>query len=237
MDRIIDLALRDARTLTDLGYSALMVENFGDAPFFADRVPPVTVAALTRAITEIRVATPLPVGVNVLRNDGLAAVAVAAATGASFIRVNVLSGAMYTDQGLITGRAAQVMRARMSLAPNLSVLADVFVKHAAPPPGLTLEQAALDTWERSGAHAIVLSGAGTGRSLDLDDARTVREVVPDATLVVGSGATPTTLADLAELFDSVIVGSSIKRGGSADQPVDEPAAEAMANAARNVGWI
>ena len=35
-----------------------------------------------------------------------------------FIRVNVLSGSMYTDQGLIEGKAADVARLRMALDPT-----------------------------------------------------------------------------------------------------------------------
>jgi membrane complex biogenesis BtpA family protein len=237
MDRVIDRALRDTALLSELGYSALMVENFGDAPFYPDDVPPVTVAALTRALAEIKSVTPLPLGVNVLRNDGLAAVAVAAATGASFIRVNVLSGAMYTDQGLITGRAAEVARARATLAPELAVFADVFVKHASPPPGATLEQSAIDTWERGGAQALVLSGSGTGAALDLDDARRVRAAVPEAPLVVGSGATADSLPDLVAVFDSIIVGSSIKERGDANQPVDRAAAGHLVEVAAKLDWI
>ncbi|NIW74677.1 MAG: phosphorybosylanthranilate isomerase, partial [Gemmatimonadetes bacterium] len=92
-----------------------------------------------------------------------------AATGARFIRVNVLSGSMFTDQGPIVGRAAEVARLRAALHPDLVVLADVMVKHATPPPGLTIEQAAADLWERSGADGIVVSGTGTGRPLQRAD--------------------------------------------------------------------
>jgi hypothetical protein len=237
MNVIVDQALRDATLLADLGYSAIMVENFGDAPFYADDVPPITVAAMTRVVTEIRNAVTVPIGINVLRNDGLSAIAVAAATDASFIRINVLSGSMYTDQGLITGQAAEVGRSRATLAPDLSILADVFVKHASPPPGATLEQSAIDTWERGGAQALVLSGAGTGKALEIDDALRVRTAVPDAPLVVGSGATESTLPQLVEAFDSIIVGSSIKQGGLATEPVDQGAAGRLVDLARRLDWI
>jgi hypothetical protein len=237
MDRIVDRAVRDASMLSELGFSAIMVENFGDAPFYPDDVPPVTVAAITRVVGEIGHVTPQPVGVNVLRNDGLAAVAIAAATGAAFIRINVLSGVMYTDQGLITGRAAEVARVRSTLAPELTVLADVFVKHAAPPPGVTIERSAIDTWERGGAQALVLSGPGTGRAVDLEEARRVRQAVPQAPLVVGSGATAESLPALADVFDSVIVGSSLKQHGDATQPVDRAAAGRMVDVATRLGWV
>ena len=118
---------------------------------------------------------------NVLRNDALSAVSIAAATGAGFIRVNVLTGEMHTDQGPIVGRAADVARLRASLAPGVLVLADVFVKHAVPPAGLTVENAARDTWERGGSHGLVVTGVSTGAATPLERVAAVRAAVPDAT--------------------------------------------------------
>jgi uncharacterized protein len=236
LDLVVDHAMRDAIALTEAGFPALMIENFGDAPFFADVVPAVTVAAMARVATELRSVTHLPLGINVLRNDGLAAVSVAAATDARMIRVNVLSGMMYTDQGPIVGKAAEVARLRSQVAPTLTVLADVFVKHASPPPGLELEQAAIDTWERGGAHILVVSGTGTGQAIDLDDARRVRKAVPEAPIVVGSGARPDLLGALSEVVDGAIVGTAIKEGEVSTNRVDPAKAEQFVAAAAGVGW-
>ncbi|HEY5686392.1 MAG TPA: BtpA/SgcQ family protein [Acidimicrobiia bacterium] len=235
MDQVIDAALRDTAVLAAAGFDALMIENFGDAPFFADDVPDVTVAAMTRAVTEIRSVTSLPIGVNVLRNDGLAAAAIAIATGASLIRVNVLTGTMYTDQGPIVGQAAEIARTLMTAPLPPLVLADVFVKHATPPPGLTVEQAALDTWERGGASALVVSGTGTGTEIDIEDARRIRRAVPHAPLVVGSGASVAGIEQLAGVVDSIIVGTSLK-AGDVSSPVDPGLAETFISAARAAGF-
>ena len=136
MDQILDRVRGDAAALADAHFDAVLVENFGDSPFYPDQVPPETVAALTRAVVVAReVAADLPVGVNVLRNDARAALGIAAATGAAFIRVNVLAGTMWTDQGPIVGRAHDIARVRRAIAPTCCVLADVQVKHAAPSPG------------------------------------------------------------------------------------------------------
>lgn len=231
IDVVVDQAVADARALTAAGFPALMVENFGDAPFHPETVPPITVAAVTRAAAAIRQATAVPLGINVLRNDGLAAISIAAACGAGFVRVNVLSGTMYADQGPIVGRAADITRLRASLAPDLTIMADVFVKHAVPPPGLTLEQATADLWERGGADAVVVSGAGTGRAVDLDDLRRVRAAAPEAPIVVGSGATPDTLSALFELSDAIIVGTALKEGGRVTSRVDPARAASFVTAA------
>lgn len=228
----LDRAVSDAATLTGAGFDALLVENFGDAPFFADDVPKVTIAALARAVGTVMSAVTVPVGVNVLRNDGLGAVSVAAATDAAFVRINVLSGSMATDQGPIVGRAAQVARLKAALAPDLDVLADVMVKHATPPPGLTIEQAAADLWERAGATGIVVSGSGTGRALDVGHLDAVRNAAPDAPLYAGSGVTAETVASILSKCDGAIVGTAAKIDGVTANPVDPERAAAIVEAAR-----
>jgi len=232
LDETIDRAVSDAVDLVDAGFDALMIENFGDAPFFADDVPKITIAAMTRAITAIAAEIEVPFGVNVLRNDGLGALAVAAATGAHFIRINVLSGSMSTDQGPIIGRAAEVARFKAALAPDVVILADVMVKHAAPPPGLTLEQAAADLWERAGADGIIVSGTGTGQALDRSDLDTVHATVPAAPLYAGSGVTENTVTDILTVCAGAIVGTATKIDGVTTNRVDPVRARAIVEAAK-----
>jgi membrane complex biogenesis BtpA family protein len=229
MDVILDRARIDAQAIAAAGFDGIMVENFGDAPFFTDDAPKVTIAAMARAVTEVA-AVGLPTGVNVLRNDGLGALAVAAATGAQFIRINVLSGTMYTDQGPIVGSAALVARARRELCPDVAIMADVFVKHATPPAGLTLIHATNDLVERAGADAVIVSGAGTGAATSLDELKIVadRSHLP---VFVGSGATAATIRDILAIGDGAIVGSDTKVDGIATNPVDPERAVAVVRAA------
>ncbi|MCB2222896.1 MAG: BtpA/SgcQ family protein [Actinobacteria bacterium] len=231
METIVGRAVADATVLHEAGFDTLLVENFGDAPFFADDVPDVTVAAMARAAAALVEAVPLPLGVNVLRNDALAAVSIAAAVGASFVRVNVLTGSMTTDQGPVVGKAAEVARLRAALGAPVAVAADVMVKHAVPPPGLTLEAAARDTWERGGADALVVSGGSTGDPVAPGDLAAVRAAVPGAQILVGSGAAPGTIAALLEVADGAIVGTAVKRDGVTTAPVDPARAAALVRAA------
>lgn len=231
-DKVLEQAVEDALILGEAGFDALLVENYGDAPYFADDVPKVTVAAVARAVATVRAAVDLPLGVNVLRNDALAALAVAAATGADFVRVNVLSGMMFADQGLLHGRAAEVARLRSALAPQVEILADVFVKHAVPPGGLTIEQAAADTFERGGADALVVTGPATGRAPESSWLAKVRRAVPEAPVLVGSGVTKGTVKPLLGISDGVIVGTDLKQAGRTENPVDPLRARAFVRAAR-----
>jgi membrane complex biogenesis BtpA family protein len=236
-DQILERAVADALVLEEAGFTGLMVENFGDAPFYPHDVPPVTVAGIAAAVNAVRAAVSLPVGVNVLRNDGVAALGIAAVTEAAYIRVNVLTGTMFTDQGSIEGKAAVVARERLRLCPDTLILADVLVKHASPPPGVSIEQAGLDTWERGGADALIFSGTGTGVEPDLDQAARLRRAVPDAHILVGSGATPANLTLLARAADGVIVGTYLKAGGQPSGTVDASRASAMVEAAARLGWV
>jgi hypothetical protein len=238
MEEVLEAAVSDAGALLHAGFPALLVENFGDAPFHADRVEPETVASMTMAIEAVVATTGLPVGVNVLRNDAMTALAVAAVAGAGFIRVNVLTGVMYTDQGPIVGRAAELLRRRRELASDVEIWADVMVKHASPPPGLEPRQAALDTVERGLADAVIVSGPGTGEEPELEVGKAVRAAVPKGTRVVaGSGATASNLAKLVDFADSVIVGSAVKVDNDAHNRVDQVKAAALVEAAADHGLL
>jgi hypothetical protein len=212
---VVAAALADARALAAGGVGALMLENYHDIPFFPREVPAETTAALTRVAVVLRDACPdLPLGINVLRNDAHAALAVAAAVGAAFVRVNVLVGAAVTDQGLIEGRAAEVLRLRRQLAPDVGILADVRVKHAAPLAPRPLEDEAADLRRRGGADALIVSGAATGAAADPEQLHTVRLAEPDAPLLVGSGLTARNAAHYAPHCDGCIVGTSLQVAGT-----------------------
>jgi uncharacterized protein len=237
MDQVISTASTDATTLVDAGFPALLVENFGDTPFHAEKVPAETVAAMTAAVATIT-ETGLPIGVNVLRNDAISALGIAAATGAAFIRVNILTGIMYTDQGPITGRADVVQRTRARLVPHVEVWADVMVKHAVAPAGLSPAQATRDTLERGMADAIVISGIGTGAEVDPVQARSIAEATPSGTrIVIGSGADVDNLDRLLTIADTVIVGSAIKFDGRADNRPDPLRAKAFVERAAEKGLL
>lgn len=229
---VVERALADARTLEQAGFDALMIENFGDAPFRATQVEPVTIAAMTIAIRAIRQAVKIPLGVNVLRNDACAALAIAEACGASFIRTNVHSGVYATDQGFIEGRADETLNYRKRLGSKVAIFADVHVKHAAPLSCPDLAQAAEETAYRGLADGLIVSGTGTGKPTPFDDLCTVRAAVPDKLLLVGSGVRPETIRLTLEVADAAIVGTAIKRDGATTAPVDAERAAAFVRAAR-----
>jgi membrane complex biogenesis BtpA family protein len=214
-------ALRDADALIEGGVHGLMLENFGDVPFYPDRVPASVVAFLAVVAAEVRRKFPVPLGINVLRNDGRSAMAVAAAVGADFIRVNVLTGARVADQGLLQGIAHDLLRDRVMLdAARVRIFADVDVKHSAPLAVRPLVDDVDDTLARGLADALVVSGAGTGKPTDVAKVRAVKAAAGSAPVFVGSGVTTQTVESLLSAADGLIVGTAFKPDGNPAMPVD-----------------
>jgi membrane complex biogenesis BtpA family protein len=232
MDAVIQAALEDAHALVEGGVDALLVENYGDVPFSAGRVDAATVAAMGVVIGEIRRVVTLPIGVNVLRSDALSALAIAAATGARFVRVNVHVGAVVTDQGLLQSGAHDSLRYRRLLALDVKILADVQAKHGVPLAPIPIEQEARDCVERGLADGLIVTGVATGQPTSLDDLERVRHAVPHVPLFVGSGATPETAASLLSVADGLIVGTAVKRDGLVTNPVDAGRVKRLVEAAR-----
>lgn len=228
---VLARAAAAARALAEGGVTALLVENFGDRPFHPGRVPASTVAHLTAAAAAVRDAAGLPLGINVLRNDGEAALGIAQAVGAAFVRINILTGARVTDQGVIEGRAHAVLRLRRTLgAEAIRIFADVDVKHSAPLAPRPLAEEVADTLSRGGADGLIVSGSGTGAPVDPDVLETVQAVAGDAPVWVGSGVTPATAGDLLRRANGLIVGTALKEDGRVDRPVDPERVRALITA-------
>jgi len=215
--------LHDLKALVEGGVDGLMMENFGDVPFYPGRVPASVVAHVTALAAEVRGTVPnLPLGINILRNDGQSALAVAHAVGADFIRVNVLCGARVTDQGIIQGIAHDLLRERAILgaADSIKILADVDVKHSAPLARRELADEVDDTIERGLADAVIVSGAGTGKPTDPKHVQQVKRAAGGTPVLIGSGVSIKTISQLAPHCDGFIVGTAFKRDGVATNPVE-----------------
>lgn len=226
-DEIFEAAMADVKALEQGGVSAILVENFGDAPFFPDRVPAETVACITAILQYLKSKSNLPFGVNVLRNDGYAAVAIAAATGVQFVRVNVLSGAAVTDQGIISSNAHNIARLRRNLGVDVKIFADVQVKHATPQGAIPIEQAATELFERALADALICTGAATGSTINLEELAALRKQFPNRPLIAGSGVTAENAKAIFELADAAIVGTYFKVDGKVSNPVDPERVRSM----------
>lgn len=217
---VIDRAEQEAAALKSGGVNGIIVENFFDAPFTKNQVDPAVVSAMTVVTQRIKNLVGLPLGLNVLRNDAKSALAIATCLNCEFIRVNVLTGVMATDQGLIEGEAHQLLRYRRELGSDVKIFADVLVKHAYPLSSPNLTVAVKDTIERGLADAVILSGWATGSPPNLEDLELASRAANGTPVFIGSGASWENIATLMQAADGVIVSSSLKRQGRIEQPID-----------------
>ncbi|GAB3663718.1 BtpA/SgcQ family protein [Halopiger thermotolerans] len=234
---IRERALEDARRLEDGGADGIVLENFGDAPFYPESVPTHVVAEMTAVASAVTDTVDVPVGINVLRNDAKAALSIAAAVGADFVRVNVHVGTAATDQGVLEGRAHETVRLRDRINADVAILADVHVKHATPIGETDVERAALETVGRGRADGVIVSGSGTGTETSLEDVERVADALADrevpVPVLVGSGVTRETIADcFAAGATGAIVGTALKEGGETTNPVSRERVAELVAAAR-----
>lgn len=233
MDKVVDEALADARTLVRGGVDGLIVENMWDLPFYVGMdVPPEESACQAVAARAVVEEVSVPVGINVVHNGGVVALAIAVASGAAFIRVCLLTGAQVWDTGeLDHGCAAGLLRKRKELhAESIKLLCDVDKKHAVRFPGIDLATH-IEWTEFYGADALIVSGRMTGNAPDVEKVREAKRLAHRPVLV-GSGATEENIGEFLRWGDGVIVGSSLKADGDPTNPVDEERVKRFVEAAR-----
>lgn len=233
-EEILSFCLRDADRLIAGGMHGLIIENHGDVPFSKpEDIGHETAAFMAVVADRISREFDMPFGVNVLANAPIPAFAVAAASGASFIRVNQWANAYVANEGFIEGRAAEALRYRSRLkAEGIRVFADSHVKHGSHAivadrtvAELTRDLAFFD------ADAVIATGQRTGDSAALDEI----DIVRDATrlpVLAGSGVAPDNVMSMLERVDAVIVATSLKEGGVWSNPVEAARVKTFVEAAR-----
>ena len=234
LDAIENEILAAARVLEEAGFDAVILENYGDVPFYKDRVDAVTVASMSRLASAVRRHTALRLGINVLRNDTDSALAVAFAAGGDFVRVNVHVGSTATDQGVIEGRAAETLRRRTVLGADVEIWSDVHVKHGRSLAHATIEAEAEDAVLRGLADALIVSGRATGEPASLDEVRRVKALGLSVPIYVGSGATERNVREVLAVADGVIVGTALKEEGRTTNPIDRERAVRFVARARGL---
>jgi membrane complex biogenesis BtpA family protein len=197
------------------GFHALIVENHGDIPFSKpEEIGPETAACMAVLGDRVRREAGLPVGVNILANGAVTALAVAKAAGAGFIRVNQWANAYVANEGLIEGPAARATRYRAWLrATGVRIFADTHVKHGAHAitADRSIEELTRDL-EFFDADAVIVTGQRTGDAASVAEIRTVRSATT-LPILVGSGVTAASVGEILSAADGVIVASSLKRDG------------------------
>ena len=215
--KILDQAVQDAVTLQKAGVDAVIVENMGDTPFSA-LLNKAQMAALTAATMAVKKAVQIPVGVDAAFNDCEANIAIAAITGASFIRVPVFVDTVIFTDGVIYPCAKKCMEYRKAMGEEIKVFADVQVKHAHMLIShITVEQSAKEAVD-NGADGIIVTGTQIGEETPIDLIKRVKNVVK-VPVFAGSGVKAENIKEQMQIADGAIIGSSLKEGGVLSNPI------------------
>lgn len=237
LERLAARAVDEARSLERAGFHAVLLENMHDLPYLRGGVGPEIVAGMTAVACAVRQAVGVAMGVQVLAAANTAALAVALAASAQFIRAEGFVYAAVADEGLLgEADAGPLLRYRRAVgAESIAILADIQKKHSSHAITADLDVAELAKGaEFFGADAVVVTGMATGEPTADADVRAAKAAV-DIPVVVGSGATPENASALLRHADALIVGSWIKRGGAWDEPVDPRRARRLVQAAQRTG--
>lgn len=230
LDAIVEQAIADARTYRDAGFTALIVENMHDRPYLRGGVGPEIVAAMTVIAREVKRDVALPLGLQILAGANREALAAAHASGADFVRVEGFVFAHVADEGLIQSCAGDLLRYRKQIgAERVLVMADIKKKHGAH--AITADVSIEETAKAAElflADGLVVTGPATGLAASPAEVRAVADAV-QLPVLVGSGITIDNLPQFGHAT-GFIVGSSVKRGGRWDQPLDPANARAVARA-------
>jgi membrane complex biogenesis BtpA family protein len=228
---IAKAAAAEAETYAKVGFHGLILENTHDRPYVKGAaVGPEVVAALSVIGAEIRRATPLPLGIQVLAGANRAAVAVAHACGASFVRVEGFVFAHVADEGFIESSAGDLLRYRRAIgAEGVLVFADIKKKHSAH--AITADVDIVETAKAAeffSVDGVVVSGPATGRPTDPEEVQAVSSSISVPT-IIGSGITADNIAHYRGA-DAFFVGSSVKSDGVWSSPLDPARTRAIVDA-------
>jgi uncharacterized protein len=218
LDGILAGVRKDLKALQDAGVDAVMFGNENDRPYEFN-VDTASTAAMAYCIGALRPDIKIPFGVNVLW-DPMSTMALAAATGASFVR-EIFTGTYASDMGLWNPNAGAALRYRDRLhRSDLAVLFNVSAEFA-----YSLDQRSLADRARSAVFssipdAILVSGAITGEAAAMTDLESVKKALPDTPVLANTGVKHATVADVLKVTDGVIVGSSLKVDGNTWNAVD-----------------
>ena len=230
MEGNVEHVRADLEILLDAGFDALLFCNEGDRPY-SFHAGYEGVAAMTRVVTELA-PTDRPFGVDFLW-DPRAALAVAAATGASFVR-EVMTGTYESDMGLWSTDAADLLRERRRLnADHVGMFMNVTPEFASRLGSRSVGEVARSVVVSSLADAILVSGPMASAELNMDTLREVVKAVDgEVPVIANTGVKSTNVASYLEIADGIIVGSDLKADGYTWNVVDPARVQSFMKAAR-----
>ncbi len=228
---LVDVVGRDLETLQGAGVDAVLFCNENDIPYQLV-VGPEIPAAMAAVIGELRASVRVPFGVNILW-DAKATLAVARATGATFIR-EVLTGVFESDLGLIAPSIGDLAGYRTAIGADDVALFDNISPEFSSVLGTRTIGDRARSAEFLGVDAILISGPAAGVPFAMSDLSAAKAAVPDLPVFANTGVNADRLEEILAVADGVIVGTSLKVDGDTWSRVDPARAERLMDTARAI---
>jgi membrane complex biogenesis BtpA family protein len=218
VDELVSRVRTDLDHLLRAGVDAVMFCNEDDRPYSLHAGPEIA-ASMAALIGQLK---PIdrPFGVDILW-DPMSAMALAKATGASFLR-EVVTGVYESDMGIWAPDAAALYRYRRQIdAEDVLVLANITPEFASPLGSRSIAQRARSAVTSSLVDAILIAGLMAGAEPDLSAIAEAKDAIGnDVPVLMNTGARQDNIGQFLEVADGVIVGSSLKVDGRTWNPVD-----------------
>lgn len=232
VEGILAGAARDLDALQAAGVDAVMFGNENDRPYEL-KVDVASTATMAFVIGRLRDRITMPFGVNVLW-DPMATMALAAATGAAFVR-EIFTGTYASDMGVWApdAGAARRYQARLGIS-GVATLYNVSRSSRALFDPRPLADRARSAVFPSIPDAVLVSGAITGEAAEMRDLEAVKAVLPDTPVLANTGVKHATVAEVLRVADGCIVGSALKIGGDTWAAVDPDRAKDFMDRVRAV---
>jgi membrane complex biogenesis BtpA family protein len=228
---LVDVVGRDLETLQGAGVDGVLFCNENDIPYQLV-VGPEIPAAMAAVIGELRASVRVPFGVNILW-DAKATLAVARATGATFIR-EVLTGVFESDLGLIAPSIGDLAGYRTAIGADDVALFDNISPEFSSVLGTRTIGDRARSAEFLGVDAILISGPAAGVPFAMSDLSAAKAAVPDLPVFANTGVSADRLEEILAVADGVIVGTSLKVDGDTWSRVDPARAERLMDTARAI---
>jgi membrane complex biogenesis BtpA family protein len=224
MDAVVEALQKDVAALQDAGVDGLLFCNEHDIPYQLE-VGPEIPAAMAAAVGRLRSEIRKPFGVDILW-DPKAALAVARATGAAFVR-EVFTGVFESDLGMIEPNPGDLAGYRQSIgAQDVALFTNITPEFSRSVGNRTVAERARGA-AFLGYDALLISGPAAGASIEMDELKAARKAVPDIPVLANTGVNHANIKEILPNCDGVIVGTSLKVDGNTWNPVDPARARQM----------
>ncbi|MBI9030819.1 BtpA/SgcQ family protein [bacterium] len=214
MPEIIDFSCREAEIFVNNGIYTLIIENMHDIPYLNSKVGPEITSAMAIIAYELKKRFSLTLGIQILAGANKEALATALCSGADFIRAEGFVFSHVADEGMMNSCAGELLRYRKAMgAEHVKIITDIKKKHSAH--AITADVDIRETAKAAqffAADGVIITGASTGLSADLEELKSVKKSV-DIPVLIGSGINEKNLISYLEYADGLIIGSYFKENG------------------------